>query len=78
MFNTVFGLPRNVENIARSFGTFESGSPPGQATIDRRWTEEPVFNPAAAGLASPNSVFLEPLVLTFAPLRLCVRFCAYG
>jgi hypothetical protein len=29
LFNTVFGLPRNGENIARSLGTFESGSPAG-------------------------------------------------
>src|ERR1700751_1588876 len=27
LFNTVFGLPRNGENIARSLGTFQSGSP---------------------------------------------------
>jgi hypothetical protein len=25
LFNTVFGLPRNAENIARSLGTFQSG-----------------------------------------------------
>jgi hypothetical protein len=41
LFNTVFGLPRNEENITRSLGTFQSGSPPGEATIDRRGTEEP-------------------------------------
>ena len=39
LFNTVFGLPRNAENITRSLGTFQSGSPPGQATIDRLGTE---------------------------------------
>jgi len=33
LFNTVFGLPRNGENITRSLGTFQSGSPPGEATI---------------------------------------------
>ena len=37
-FNTAFGLPRNGENIARSSGTFQSGSPPGLATIVRRGT----------------------------------------
>jgi hypothetical protein len=31
-FNTVFGLPRDGENIAKSSGTFQSGSPPGLAT----------------------------------------------
>jgi hypothetical protein len=54
LFNTVFGLPRNAENIARSLGPFQSGSPPGQdvgelsrvATIDRRGTEEPRFSTA--------------------------------
>ena len=56
LFNTVFGLPRNGENITRSLGPFQSGSPPGQdfgelsrvATIDCRGTEDPFFNPAAA------------------------------
>jgi hypothetical protein len=33
LFNTVFGLPRNAEHMTRSLGTFQSGSPPGQATI---------------------------------------------
>jgi hypothetical protein len=44
LFNTVFGLPRNAENITKSLGTFQSGSPPGLATIDRRGTEEPRFS----------------------------------
>jgi hypothetical protein len=29
LFNTIFGLPRNGKNAARSLGTFQSGSPPG-------------------------------------------------
>ena len=33
LFNTLFGLPHNGENITRSLGSFQSGSPPGQATI---------------------------------------------
>jgi hypothetical protein len=28
LFNTIFGLPRNGENIARFLGAFQSGSPP--------------------------------------------------
>ena len=44
LFNIGFGLPRNEENITRSLGTFQSGSPPGEATIDRRGTEEPRFS----------------------------------
>jgi hypothetical protein len=32
LFNTVFGLSRNAENIRRSLGTFQSGSPPGHTT----------------------------------------------
>jgi hypothetical protein len=32
LFNTVFGLPRNAENITRSLGTCQSGSPPSLAT----------------------------------------------
>ena len=47
LFNTVFGLPRNAENITRSLGTFQSGSPPGQATIDSRGTKKPRFWEAA-------------------------------
>jgi len=47
LFNAVFGLPRKAENITRSLGTFQSGSPPGQdfrelsrvATIGCRATE---------------------------------------
>jgi hypothetical protein len=50
-FYTVFGLPRNEENITRFLGTFQSGSPPDQdfaelsrvAIVDRRGTEQPVF-----------------------------------
>jgi hypothetical protein len=33
LFNTVFGLPRHAEKITRSLGTFQSGPPPGHATI---------------------------------------------
>jgi hypothetical protein len=52
LFNTVFGLPRNAENITRSLGPFQSGSPPSQdvgelsrvAIIDRRGTEERRFS----------------------------------
>jgi hypothetical protein len=29
LFNTVFGLPCNAENITKSLTTFKSGSPPG-------------------------------------------------
>ncbi|HEX6567016.1 MAG TPA: L,D-transpeptidase [Chthoniobacterales bacterium] len=36
LFNIVF---RTEENITRSFGTFQSGSPPGRAHIDRRGTK---------------------------------------
>jgi hypothetical protein len=36
LFNTVFSLPRHEENIARSLGTFQSGPPPGLATISQR------------------------------------------
>ncbi len=52
LFNAVFGLRRHGENITRSLGAFQSGSPPGGqdideisrvASIDRRATEEPVF-----------------------------------
>jgi hypothetical protein len=39
LFNIAFGLPRNGENIARPSGTFQSGSPPGLATVVRRATE---------------------------------------
>ena len=62
MFNTVFGLPRNVENIARSFGTFESGSPPGQATIDRRWMEEPVFQSGSRRAAAKQLPDRRPIL----------------
>jgi hypothetical protein len=34
LFNTVSGLPRNGENITRSLGTFQSGSPPGPAILN--------------------------------------------
>jgi hypothetical protein len=44
LFNTVFGLPRNGENITRPLGTFQSGSPPGHATINRRGKEDPRFS----------------------------------
>ena len=44
LFNTVFGLPRNEENITRSLGMFQSGSPPEGPAIDRRGTEEPRFS----------------------------------
>jgi hypothetical protein len=30
LLNVVFGLPRNGKNIARSLGTFQSGSPPAE------------------------------------------------
>jgi hypothetical protein len=43
LFNIVIGLLRNGKNITRSIGTFQSGSPPGLATIDRLGTEEPPF-----------------------------------
>jgi hypothetical protein len=32
LFNTVFGLPRHGENITRSLGTFQSGSPPARTS----------------------------------------------
>jgi len=41
LFNIAFGLPRTEENITRSFGTLQSGSPPGRAHIDRRGRVEP-------------------------------------
>jgi len=44
LFNTVFGLPRNGENITRSLGTCQSGSPPGHAAINRRGKEDPRFS----------------------------------
>ena len=46
-FNTVFGLPRNGQNITRSLCTFQSGSPPGHATINRRGKKIPVFQQSA-------------------------------
>jgi hypothetical protein len=46
LFNTGSGLPRNKENIPRSLGTFQSGSPPGHATIVRRGTDERRFSTA--------------------------------
>jgi hypothetical protein len=44
LFNTVFGLPRNADNITRSLGTFQSGSPLGRAPIKRRGREDPRFS----------------------------------
>ena len=44
LFNTVFGLPCNAENITRSLGTFQSGSPPGRTTINRRGNEDRRFS----------------------------------
>jgi hypothetical protein len=48
LFNAVFGLPRDGENIARSLGTFQSGSPPGLR--DCGWSRNeraPVFQQPA-------------------------------
>jgi hypothetical protein len=60
LFNTVFGLPRNAENITRSLGTIQSGSPPDEATIDCRRTEEDRFFNSLSGkqpMSAPASCY---------------------
>ena len=47
LFNTLFGLPRDGENITRSLGTRQSGSPPGaglNSTPTRRCADTPLLH----------------------------------
>ena len=68
LFNPLFGLPRNGENITRSLGTCPSGSPPSHATINRRTKEDPRFS-TASRLNSFHRFAPQKAAFAHSPLR---------